>query len=75
MLFDMETLEAANRYKILTATVTPRPIAWVTTLSEDGIVNAAPFSFFNVFSESPPLVVVGLQSKADRSLKVDIVIH
>ena len=33
MLFDMETLEAQNRYKILTATVTPRPIAWVTTLS------------------------------------------
>jgi len=35
-LFDMETLEAQQRYKILTATVTPRPIAWVTTLSEDG---------------------------------------
>ena len=39
MIFDMETLEAQQRYKILTATVTPRPIAWVTTLSEDGVIN------------------------------------
>ena len=44
MIFDMETLEAQNRYKILTATVTPRPIAWITTLSASGVINAAPFS-------------------------------
>src|SRR3954452_15574244 len=60
MLFDMETLEAANRYKILTATVTPRPIAWVTTHSEDGVINAAPYSFFNAFGNDPPIVALGL---------------
>jgi flavin reductase (DIM6/NTAB) family NADH-FMN oxidoreductase RutF len=38
--------------------VVPRPIALVTTCDENGIVNAAPFSFFNVFSEDPPLVVI-----------------
>jgi flavin reductase (DIM6/NTAB) family NADH-FMN oxidoreductase RutF len=41
----------------------------VTTLDANGAVNAAPFSFFNVFSEDPPLVVLGLQNKADRTPK------
>ena len=66
MLFDMETLEAANRYKILTATVTPRPIAWVTTLSEDGVVNAAPYSFFNVLGHEPPTLAIGLLAGPGR---------
>jgi flavin reductase (DIM6/NTAB) family NADH-FMN oxidoreductase RutF len=49
--------------------VVPRPIALVTTLGPGGIVNAAPFSFFNVFAEAPPLIVLGLQSRPDGSLK------
>jgi flavin reductase (DIM6/NTAB) family NADH-FMN oxidoreductase RutF len=60
MLFDMETLEAQNRYKILASTVTPRPIAWVTTLSEDGVINAAPYSFFNALGHEPPTLALGL---------------
>ncbi|MDB5511268.1 MAG: flavin reductase like domain protein [Enterovirga sp.] len=52
-----------ERYKLLCATIVPRPIALVTTLSRDGVVNAAPFSFFNVFSEDPPIVVLGLQHR------------
>ncbi len=44
-------------YPILAGLVTPRPIAWVTTLNEDGSVNAAPFSFFNLFGVNPPLVI------------------
>ncbi|MDB5502408.1 MAG: hypothetical protein JWR89_2310 [Tardiphaga sp.] len=67
--FDFATLSAAERYKLLCGLVVPRPIALITTISSDGIVNAAPFSFFNVFSEKPPLVVVGLQVKADQSPK------
>jgi flavin reductase (DIM6/NTAB) family NADH-FMN oxidoreductase RutF len=58
-----------DRYKLLGGVVVPRPIALVTTLDENGAVNAAPFSFFNVFSEDLPLVVLGLQHKnvpADR---------
>ncbi|HEY7551362.1 MAG TPA: flavin reductase family protein, partial [Hyphomicrobiaceae bacterium] len=46
MLFDMETLPPQDRYKILASSVVPRPIAWVTTRSRAGVVNAAPFSFF-----------------------------
>jgi flavin reductase (DIM6/NTAB) family NADH-FMN oxidoreductase RutF len=56
-------------YKILCGLIVPRPIALVTSLSEAGVVNAAPFSFFNVFSEAPPLVVLGLQHKPGRVLK------
>lgn len=58
-----------DRYKLLCGVVVPRPIALVTTLDENGKVNAAPFSFFNVFSEDPPLVVLGLQHKPDHSPK------
>lgn len=52
-----------ERYKLLCATIMPRPIALVTTRDAAGIVNAAPFSFFNVFAEEPALVVLGLQHK------------
>ena len=65
-LFDLSPHE---RYKLLCAVVVPRPIALVTTLDANGAVNAAPFSFFNVFSEDPALVVLGLQHKPDRSPK------
>ncbi len=69
MFLDFENLASKDRYKLLTATVVPRPIALVTTRNGDGSTNAAPFSFFNVFSEAPPLVVLGLQSKPDLTLK------
>jgi len=69
VFLDFELLAAKDRYKLLTATVVPRPIALVSTRNEDGSTNAAPFSFFNVFSEDPPLVVLGLQSKPDLSPK------
>lgn len=58
-----------ERYKLLCATIVPRPIALVTTLGPDGTVNAAPYSFFNVFSEDPALIVLGLQHKPDHSPK------
>jgi flavin reductase (DIM6/NTAB) family NADH-FMN oxidoreductase RutF len=58
-----------ERYKLLISFVLPRPIAWITTVGPTGVVNAAPFSFFNVFSEDPPLIVLGLQHKPDRTPK------
>ncbi len=66
---DFATMPQKDRYKLLVGLVIPRPIALVTTLGPDGIVNAAPFSFFDVFSESPPLVVLGLQSRPDKTIK------
>ncbi len=62
-------LAPRERYKLLCATVVPRPIALVTSVDAQGVVNAAPFSFFNVFSDDPPLVVLGLQHKPGNQRK------
>jgi flavin reductase (DIM6/NTAB) family NADH-FMN oxidoreductase RutF len=70
MQFDMRALPMAVRYKIVNSTITPRPIAWVTTRSEAGVVNAAPYSFFNCVGTEPPLVTLGLlKNPATRGLK------
>ena len=58
-----------ERYKLLTAFVLPRPIAWVTTVGPSGVVNAAPFSFFNVFAEDPPLCMVAINKRRDGRIK------
>ena len=65
MEFDFATLPAAQRYKLLVNLVVPRPIALVTTRSPEGRVNAAPFSFFNVLSDEPPLVIISVDAKHD----------
>jgi flavin reductase (DIM6/NTAB) family NADH-FMN oxidoreductase RutF len=62
--FDFDKLSASDRYKLLVSTVLPRPIGFTTTLSPDGIVNAAPFSFFNAVAGDPPLLVLGLEGAA-----------
>ena len=56
MLLDLTGPHRDDAYKILSGLVTPRPIALVTTLDEQGRLNAAPFSFFNVLGDSPPIV-------------------
>jgi flavin reductase (DIM6/NTAB) family NADH-FMN oxidoreductase RutF len=60
MRFALAELSPADRYKLLGGLVVPRPIALVTTRDRDGRANAAPFSFFNVVAEEPPLIVLGL---------------
>ena len=60
MLFDFETLAAQDRYKLLCASVVPRPIAWVVTQDLNGVRNAAPYSFFNVFANDPAVMVIGI---------------
>src|ERR1700761_3289869 len=67
--FALRDLSRHDRYKLLCGVVIPRPIALVTTLDVNGAVNAAPFSFFNVFSGDPPLIVLGLQHKPDHAPK------
>jgi flavin reductase (DIM6/NTAB) family NADH-FMN oxidoreductase RutF len=66
---DLLTTHADRAYPILAGLVTPRPIAWVTTLNEDGSVNAAPFSFFNMFGDEPPLVIFAPGNRDDGSPK------
>ncbi len=69
MRFDLRDLSPAARYKIMAGTITPRPIAWVTSVSADGVRNAAPFSFFNMVGDDPPLVALGLMHRPDGRLK------
>jgi flavin reductase (DIM6/NTAB) family NADH-FMN oxidoreductase RutF len=69
MNLDFAELAPRDRYKLLTALVVPRPIALVTSVSLEGVVNAAPYSFFNVFSQNPALVVLGIETRAPRAQK------
>jgi flavin reductase (DIM6/NTAB) family NADH-FMN oxidoreductase RutF len=62
-------LPPLERYKLLIGLVIPRPIAWISTRSENGVANCAPFSFFNVFSEEPPLCMVSFNRRSDGELK------
>lgn len=69
MRFDMAALSGAERYKLMAGCIVPRPIAWVSTLSADGVGNVAPYSFFNMMGASPPLLVLGTMRLADGRLK------
>jgi len=62
-------LTPREAYKVMIGTIVPRPIAWVTTVSPDGVVNAAPYSFFNCLSADPPILALGVENKPDRSFK------
>lgn len=66
---DLDALAPKDRYKLLTAVVIPRPVAWVTTVDPEGRVNAAPYSFFNVFGQDPAVIVLGLEHREDGSPK------
>jgi flavin reductase (DIM6/NTAB) family NADH-FMN oxidoreductase RutF len=69
MLIDVKTTSVVEVYHMLVGLVTPRPIAWVTTLSKSGVVNLAPFSFYNAFGANPPIVVFSPTSKRDGGKK------
>jgi flavin reductase (DIM6/NTAB) family NADH-FMN oxidoreductase RutF len=69
MDFDFAKLSPRDRYKLLGGLVIPRPIALVTSRSAEGHDNAAPFSFFNVLAEEPPIVVLGLGVAASGGAK------
>ena len=57
MQFDPNDLEQKSIYKLLTGIVIPRPIGWISSISEEGITNLAPFSYFNAVGDDPPHVM------------------
>ena len=69
MQYAASELSPHERYKLLISFVLPRPIAWVTTIGPTGVVNAAPFSFFNVFAEDPPLCMFAINKRPDGRIK------
>jgi flavin reductase (DIM6/NTAB) family NADH-FMN oxidoreductase RutF len=63
MEIDFLTLTAYQRYKLMASLIVPRPIALVTTIGPTGVVNAAPFSMFNMMGEDPPIVMISINRK------------
>ncbi|MEK4027200.1 MULTISPECIES: flavin reductase family protein [Bacillaceae] len=55
-----------DNYKLLIGSIVPRPIAFVTTIAEDGTLNGAPFSYFNIVSANPPLISLAIQRAGEK---------
>lgn len=70
MEFDVKKLTPEHIYKLMVSSIVPRPIAWISTVSKDGVFNIAPFSFYNGITSEPPLVVVSI-GKKDSGVKKD----
>jgi flavin reductase (DIM6/NTAB) family NADH-FMN oxidoreductase RutF len=56
VILDPSKVSSADAYKLMVTAIVPRPIAFVSTISKNGIHNLAPFSFFNAFCSDPPIV-------------------
>jgi flavin reductase (DIM6/NTAB) family NADH-FMN oxidoreductase RutF len=67
--FDLAITSHADSYKLLASIILPRPIAWITSRDANGILNAAPFSFFNIVSSDPPIVAISFTRAIDRETK------
>jgi len=69
MLLDFTTMDRRTAYFWMASTIAPRPVAWVSTLSSDGVANLAPFSFFQMVTPHPPTLMICPQHNGDGSLK------
>ncbi|MFP5106272.1 flavin reductase family protein [Neobacillus sp. C211] len=61
---DPALMTERENYKFLIGSIIPRPIAFVTTISKDGVLNGAPFSYFNIVSSNPPMISLSIQRSA-----------
>jgi flavin reductase (DIM6/NTAB) family NADH-FMN oxidoreductase RutF len=75
MYYETDKNDHGLRYNPLKACVVPRPIGWITTMSAAGVVNLAPFSFFNVLSYDPPFVMFSAGSHEEDGGKKDSVVN
>jgi flavin reductase (DIM6/NTAB) family NADH-FMN oxidoreductase RutF len=69
MIIDVSSSDVITVYQAMVGAVAPRPIAWVTSIDEQGRVNLAPFSFFNTFGANPPIVVFSPVVRRDGTKK------
>ena len=67
--FTPEELTPSQRHHYLLGSVNPRPICFASTLDKDGRPNLAPYSFFNIFSSTPPVFIFSVNTRRDGSLK------
>jgi flavin reductase (DIM6/NTAB) family NADH-FMN oxidoreductase RutF len=73
MDYPVSDLSPAEREQLMNSLVVPRPIAWVSTLDAQGVGNLAPFSYFNLVSSSPPVVMVAFSAKGRKDTLDNIV--
>ena len=66
---NFDDITSYERYKLMASLIVPRPIALVTTLGANGVVNAAPFSMFNMIGEDPPILMISINRLQDGQLK------
>ncbi|MEK8200102.1 flavin reductase family protein [Lysinibacillus sp. FSL M8-0134] len=66
ILIDPKNNSERENYKLLIGSIIPRPIAFVTTKSEQGVINGAPFSYFNIVSSNPPMISLAIQRPNGR---------
>jgi flavin reductase (DIM6/NTAB) family NADH-FMN oxidoreductase RutF len=69
MVLDFAALSTRNAYQWMTSTILPRPIAWVSTISPDGMTNLAPFSFFQGITANPPTLMFVTVNNRDGAKK------
>lgn len=72
---DPESNSERENYKLLIGSIIPRPIAFVTSQSAEGVLNGAPFSYFNVVSSNPPLISISVQRKNGKRKDTSRNIH
>src|SRR3954465_11376457 len=63
---DPASLSERENYKFLIGSIIPRPIAFITSVSKDGTLNGAPFSYFNIVSSNPPMISVAIQRNGGK---------
>ncbi len=61
--FSPEEISERDNYKFMIGSIIPRPIALITSVSDDEVLNIAPFSYFNIVTSNPPIVSVAFQRK------------
>ena len=69
MDFDLSAVDTGLCYKLISSLVVPRPIALISSISPAGLVNAAPYSFFNLMGDDPPILIVSIEHRADGTMK------
>jgi flavin reductase (DIM6/NTAB) family NADH-FMN oxidoreductase RutF len=75
MIIDSASLDATSAYKLMIGSILPRAIAWVSTVSTDGVANLAPISFFTGVGRKPPMVSLSLQPRSDGVTLKDTLVN
>ncbi len=75
MIIDPSTRDPFDVYRLLSGSILPRPIAFVSTISKDGVRNLAPFSFFTVASANPPIIAFCPMTRGGDNPKKDTLVN